>query len=137
LNKTLDNIKMDVEEDHRESETEEELEVPKRRGRPVGAKNKPKEAPPPTPADVYSALQDRIAFLEASRALAIAKKVTMKPPKKKEPIRLVGSPTNAAKQLCEILRRDGVLPPAREPEPPYVRESARQKREALYASFLP
>jgi hypothetical protein len=123
---------MDFEEDQ-ESETEEE--VPKRRGRPVGAKNKPKEAPPPppTPTDVYSALQERIAYLEAS-----AKKVAMKqPPRKKEPIRLVGSPTNAAKQLCEILRRDGVLPPAREQEPPYVRESARQKREALYASFLP
>jgi hypothetical protein len=123
---------MDFEED-RESGTEEE--VPKRRGRPVGAKNKPKEAPPPppTPTDVYSALQERIAYLEAS-----AKKVAMKPPpRKKEPMRLVGSPTNAAKQLCEILRRDGVLPPAQEPESPHVRETARQKREALYASFLP
>jgi hypothetical protein len=126
------NIKMDFEEDNRESE--EEPEVPKKRGRPAGAKNKPKEAP----TDVYSALQDRIAFLEAS-----AKKVAMKPPpRKKEPFHLVGSPTNAAKQLCEILRRDGVLPPApppsrvTSPEPPYVRETARQKREAIYASFL-
>jgi hypothetical protein len=135
LNKTLDNIKMDVEEDNRESETEEELEVPKKRGRPIGAKNKPKEPPPPpTPPDVYSALQDRIAYLEAS-----AKKVVMKPPRKKEPFHLVGSPTNAAKQLCEILRRDGVLPPAPEAtEAPYVpAHTARQKREALYASFLP
>jgi hypothetical protein len=126
---------MDVEEDHRESETEEELEVPKKRGRPTGAKNKPKEAPSvvPNPPDVYSALQDRIAFLEAA-----AKKVAMKPPRKKEPFHIVGSPTNAAKQLCEILRRDGVLPPAPEAtEAPYVpAHTARQKREALYASFL-
>jgi hypothetical protein len=83
---------------------------------------------------VYSALQDRIAFLEAA-----AKKVVMKPPRKKEPFHIVGSPTNAAKQLCEILRRDGVLPPAPEAmEPPYVpAHTARQKREALYATFLP
>jgi hypothetical protein len=123
------NIKMDFEEDNRESE--EEPEVPKKRGRPAGAKNKPKEAPP---TDVYSALQDRIAYLEAS-----AKKVATKPPRKKEPMHLVGSPTNAAKQLCEILRRDGVLPPAPDAmEPPYVpAHTARQKREALYASFLP
>jgi hypothetical protein len=124
---------MDAEEDTRETETEEELDVPKKRGRPAGAKNKPK-APPPTPPDVYSALQERIAYLEAS-----AKKVVMKPPRKKEPMHLVGSPTNAAKQLCEILRRDGVLPPAPEPtEAPYVQaHTARQKREAIYASFLP
>jgi hypothetical protein len=119
---------MDFEEDNRESE--EEPEVPKKRGRPAGAKNKPKEAP----TDVYSALQDRIAYLEAS-----AKKVATKPPRKKEPMHLVGSPTNAAKQLCEILRRDGVLPLAPDAmEPPYVpAHTARQKREALYASFLP
>ena len=120
---------MDVEEDNRESETEEEPEVPKKRGRPTGAKNKPKEAPPPTPADVYSALQDRIAYLEAS-----AKKVAMKPPRKKEPFHIVGSPTNAAKQLCEILRRDGILPPA--PVNSSQRETPMQTRRALYASFL-
>ena len=111
---------------------EEEVEVaeaPRKRGRPTGAKNKPREAPP-NPPDVYSALQDRIAHLEAS-----ANKVVMKPqPRKRPQPHLVGSPTHAARQLCEILRRDGILPPA--PVTPPPRETRRQTREALYASFL-
>jgi hypothetical protein len=109
---------------------EEEVEViPRKRGRPTGAKNKPKELPP-NPPDVYSALQARIAHLEAS-----ANKVVMKPqPRKKPPPHIVGSPTHAAKQLCEILRRDGILPPAPVNSP--QRETPMQTRRALYASFL-
>ena len=37
-------------------------DAPKKRGRPVGARNKPKEQP--QPPDVYSALVERIATLE-------------------------------------------------------------------------
>jgi hypothetical protein len=120
---------MDFEES-RDSETEEPEvpEVPKKRGRPTGAKNKPKEAPPPPiPPDLYSALHERIANLEAS-----AKKIVMKSHSiKKEP--KVSSPTNTARQLCEILRRDGIFPPAPAARP---RDTQRQMREALYASFL-
>ena len=129
---------MDFEESEATRESEnEEPDVPKRRGRPPGVKNKAKETPP---TDAVNALQDRIAFLEA----ASVKMKTKPPPRKREPIHLIGSPTNAGRQLCEILRRDGILPaappPTRDPSPePYVdraRETQRQKREALYASFL-
>jgi hypothetical protein len=117
-------------DEYAEDDIEEEVEVaeaPRKRGRPTGAKNKPKAPPNP---DVYSALQDRIAHLEAS-----ANKVVMKPqPRKKPQPHLVGSPTHAARQLCEILRRDGILPPA--PVTPPPRETRRTTREALYASFL-
>ena len=122
-------------------------DAPKKRGRPVGARNKPKEQP--QPPDVYSALQERIAFLEE-----FAKKPPPKPPKKT--IKLSGSPTSAARQLCERLQ----IPMAperaggRQPKAPRERPTAspadafldnihraraeqRQKRERLYASFLP
>ena len=132
---------MDFEENEDPIESEEvEETAPKRRGRPPGVKNKPKDAPP---LDTINAINDRIALLEAAASVPNVKMKTKAPPRK-EPVRLVGSPTSAARQLCEILRRDGILPAA-PPQPsahspePYVdraRETQRQKRDALYASFL-
>ena len=144
---------MDFEEqeDPIQSEEVEEPAPVKRRGRPKGVKNKPKDAPP---LDTINAINDRIALLEAAAtrepvsSLGSVKMKTKAPThpreSRKEPVRLVGSPTSAARQLCEILRRDGILPAA-PPQPsahspePYVdraRETQRQKRDALYASFL-
>ena len=124
-----------------------EPDAPKKRGRPAGAKNKPKEHVPT--ADVYSALQERIAFLEE-----FAKKPHPKPPKKT--IQLSGSPTSAARQLCERLqipmtpeRAGGRQPnaprerPTASPADAFLdnmhraREERRLKREEFYASFLP
>ena len=70
-----------------------EPDAPKKRGRPAGAKNKPKEQP--QPPDVYSALQERIAILE---------EFAKKPVKAPKGIQLSGSPTSAARQLCERLQ---------------------------------
>ena len=125
-----------------------EPDAPKKRGRPAGAKNKPKEHVPPP--DVYSALQERIAYLEEFAK----KKTPAKPPKKT--IQLSGSPASTARQLCERLQ----IPMAperaggRQPTAPRVRPTAspadafldnmhrareerRHKREEFYASFLP
>ncbi len=62
-----------------------------KRGRPVGARNKPKEQP--EPPDVYSALVERIVTLED-----FAKK---KPRPPKTTIQLTGSPTSAPRQLSD------------------------------------
>ena len=123
-----------------------EPDAPKKRGRPAGAKNKPKEQP--QPPDVYSALQERIAFLEE-----FAKKPVKAP---KKGIQLSGSPTSAARQLCERLqipmapeRAGGRQPKAPRERPTAspadafldnmhrAREERRHKREEFYASFLP
>ena len=123
-----------------------EPDAPKKRGRPAGAKNKPKEQP--EPPDVYSALVERIVTLED-----FAKK---KPRPPKTTIQLTGSPTSAARQLCERLQipnapeRAGERQPNAPRERPTAssadafldnihraREEQRQKRERLYASFLP
>ena len=124
-----------------------EPDAPKKRGRPAGAENKPKEQP--QPPDVYSALQERIAVLED-----FAKKKPVKASKKT--MQLTGSPTNAARQLCERLQipnepeRAGRGQPNAPRERPTTspadafldnmhraREERRQKREEFYASFLP
>ena len=122
------------------SSSSQETRAPSRR------KNNLKEQPP----DVYVALQERIASLEASV------KKQAKPSKKS--IQLSGSPTSAARQLCEHLQipqapvaraprqprapREQVAPP---PSPAdafletihRAREERRQQRGNLYASFLP
>ena len=117
-----------------------------KRGRPVGARNKPKE--PAQPPDVYSALVERIVTLED-----FAKK---KPRPPKTTIQLTGSPTSAARQLCDRLQIPNAPERAggRQPNAPRERPTAspadafldnihraraeqRQKRERLYASFLP
>ena len=118
-----------------------------KRGRPVGARNKPKEQP--EPPDVYSALVERIATLED-----FAKKKPVKASKKT--MQLTGSPTNAARQLCERLqipnepeRAGGRQPnaprerPTASPADAFLdnlhraREERRYRREEFYASFLP
>ena len=124
-----------------------EPDAPKKRGRPAGAKNKPKEQP--EPPDVYSALVERIVTLED-----FAKKKPTRPPK--TTIQLTGSPTSAARQLCDRLqipnapeRAGGRQPNASRERPTAspadafldnihrARAEQRQKRERLYASFLP
>ena len=105
-------------------------------GRPAGAKNKPKEQP--QPPDVYSALQERIAFLED-----FAKKKPVRASKKT--MQLTGSPTNAARQLCERLQIPNAPRerPTASPADAFLdnlhraREERRYRREEFYASFLP
>ena len=111
-------------------------DAPKKRGRPAGARNKPKEQP--QPPDVYSALVKRIATLED-----FAKKKPPKPTKKT--MQLTGSPTNAARQLCERLQIPNAPRerPTASPADAFLdnmhraREERRHKREEFYASFLP
>ena len=111
-------------------------DAPKKRGRPAGAKNKPKEQP--EPPDVYSALVERIATLED-----FAKKKPVKAPKKG--IQLSGSPTSAARQLCERLQIPNAprKRPTASPAGAFLdnlhraREERRYRREEFYASFLP
>ena len=121
-----------------------EPDAPKKLGRPAGAKNEPKEQP--EPPDVYSALWERIVTLEDF--------APTRPPK--NTIQLTGSPTSAARQLCDRLQIPNAPERAggRQPNAPRERPTAspadafldnihraraeqRQKRERLYASFLP
>jgi hypothetical protein len=112
-------------------------DAPKKRGRPVGARNKPKEQP--QPPDACSALVERIATLED-----FAKKKPVKASKKTR--QLTGSPTNAARQLCERLQipmTPNAPGPTASPADAFLdnmhraREERRHKREEFYASFLP
>ena len=112
-------------------------DAPKKRGRPAGARNKPKEQP--QPPDVYSALVERIATLED-----YAKKKPVKASKKN--IQLTGSPTNAAQQLRERLQipmTPNAPRPTASPADSFLdnmhraREERRHKWVEFYASFLP